>query len=90
MIACDVCEEWFHAHCFGINLAEIVDIVSFPFMCHECKAKTKAKSGKSQCRGAAKANKARTSTESSASEKSNKKGEGSNMLIMIDTTKTAN
>ena len=20
MIACDVCEQWFHPHCFGINL----------------------------------------------------------------------
>lgn len=26
MIACDVCEEWFHAKCFDIVLAAIVDI----------------------------------------------------------------
>lgn len=34
MIACDNCEEWFHAECFNINLQEIVDIEHFPFMCH--------------------------------------------------------
>ena len=23
MIACDVCEQWFHPHCFGINLVSV-------------------------------------------------------------------
>ena len=27
MIACDVCEQWFHPHCFGINL-----VSSFSFV----------------------------------------------------------
>lgn len=31
MIACDVCEEWFHAKCFDIVLSQIVDIQNFPF-----------------------------------------------------------
>ena len=41
MIACDYCEEWFHAHCFGINLSEIVDIANFPFSCFDCSSKVK-------------------------------------------------
>jgi hypothetical protein len=39
MIACDNCEDWFHAACFGINLMEIADIANFPFTCHACKHK---------------------------------------------------
>jgi hypothetical protein len=39
MIACDKCEEWFHAECFNINLLEIVDIEHFPFMCKTCELK---------------------------------------------------
>lgn len=33
MIGCDQCDEWFHAACFGINLASIADIQNFPFAC---------------------------------------------------------
>jgi len=36
MIGCDTCDEWFHASCVGINLAEIVDIQNFPFICPKC------------------------------------------------------
>jgi hypothetical protein len=39
MIACDKCEEWFHAECFNINLLEIVDIEHFPFLCKSCELK---------------------------------------------------
>jgi hypothetical protein len=37
MIGCDSCEDWFHAPCFNINLAEIEDIANFPFSCPDCK-----------------------------------------------------
>lgn len=40
MIACDVCEEWFHAACLNINLTEIADIANFPFTCPACKEKS--------------------------------------------------
>ncbi len=42
MIGCDTCEEWFHAACFNINLAEIEDIHNFPFVCPKCQEKVKA------------------------------------------------
>lgn len=42
MIGCDTCEEWFHAACFNINLAEIEDIQNFPFVCPKCQEKVKA------------------------------------------------
>lgn len=41
MICCDICDEWFHAACFNLNLLEIVDIENFPFQCPECQAKIK-------------------------------------------------
>jgi hypothetical protein len=37
MIGCDSCEDWFHASCFSINLAQIEDIANFPFQCPDCK-----------------------------------------------------
>ena len=39
MIGCDLCPEWFHAACVGINLAEIGDIDNFEFVCPNCLAK---------------------------------------------------
>lgn len=49
MIACDICEEWFHAACFGINLMEIVDIANFPFTCSSCKSKARIADDDSEC-----------------------------------------
>lgn len=43
MIGCDLCPEWFHAACVGINLAEIGDIDNFEFVCPNCLSKQDSK-----------------------------------------------
>lgn len=75
--------------------AEIVDIEKFPFKCHDCAAKAKAAIEKKAparivvaANGTSKSSR-KSSDDSSVSEKSAAQ-QGDGVLIMIDTTKTAN